>query len=252
MWLTVIGSSASQPAAGDACSGYLVTHGRASVLLDCGAGTLGRLQEHVALDDLSAIVISHLHPDHFSDLIPLRYGRRYGEAGAREIPVFLPPGGIVYLHGLAAALSKTRPFWDGALRLQEYAPGITIEVDEITVGPVEVVHGIRSFGMLVQADGRRLAYSSDTVMCDEVQLLAAGADVLLAENTLGGGAPAHHEPVTHLSAVQAGLVAARAGVETLVLTHFWHTADRAQACAEAREVFAGRILAACPGLSIEI
>ena len=251
MRLTVLGSSASQPAAGDACSGYLVTHERASVLLDCGAGTLGRLQEHVALDDLSAIVISHLHPDHFSDLIPLRYGRRYGEAGAREIPVFLPPGGIAYLHGLAAALSKTRPFWDGALRLQEYAPGMAIAAGVVVVEPVEVVHGIRSFGMRVQAGGRCLAYSSDTVMCDEVQALAAGAHVLLAENTLGGGAPAHHEPVTHLSAEQAGLVAARAGVEMLVLTHFWHTADREQARTEAASTFQGRILVACPGLSVE-
>ena len=252
MRLTVLGSSASQPAAGDACSGYLVTHEGVSVLLDCGSGTLGRLQEHVALDDLSAIVISHLHPDHFSDLIPLRYGRRYGEVGAPEIPVFLPPGGIAYLHELAAALSKTRPFWAGSLRLQEYSPGLAIEAGAVAVRPVEVVHGIRSFGMRVEADGRCLAYSSDTVMCDELQALAAEADVLLAENTLGGGAPAHHEPATHLSAVQAGLVAARAGVETLVLTHFWHTANRTQACAEARETYAGRILAACPGLSIDI
>lgn len=222
------------------------------MLLDCGAGVLGRLQEHVAVDDLSAIVISHLHPDHFSDLVPLRYGRRYGEDGAREISVFLPPGGIAYLHTLAAALSKARPFWDGALRLQEYAPGMAIQASGITVGPHEVVHGIRSFGMRVQAGGRVLAYSSDTIMCDEVVTLAQGAHVLLAENTLGGGAPAHHEPATHLSAVQAGLVATRAGVDTLVLTHFWHTADRGQARVEAASTFEGRILAARPGLSIEV
>lgn len=252
MQLTVLGSSASQPAAGDACSGYLVTQGETAVLLDCGAGTLGRLQEHASLDSLSAIVISHLHPDHFSDLIPLRYGRRYGDTGTKEIPVFLPPGGVAYLNGLAAALSKTRPFWEGALQLEEYAPRIIIDLGAISVRPVEVVHGIRSFGMRVQADGRRLAYSSDTVMCSELEGLAEGVHVLLAENTLGGGAPVHHEPVTHLSAVQAGLVAARARVETLVLTHFWHTADRARACSEARATFSGRILAASPGLSVEI
>jgi ribonuclease BN (tRNA processing enzyme) len=252
MRLTILGSSASQPAAGDGCSGYLVTHEGSSVMLDCGAGTLGRLQEQVAVDDLSAIVISHLHPDHFSDLIPLRYGRRYGEASAREISVFLPPGGIAYLHGLAAALSNTRPFWDGALRLREYAPGQTIQAGAIAVEPHEVVHGIRSFGMRVSAGGRTLAYSSDTIMCDEVTALTRGAQLLLAENTMGGGAPSHHHPVTHMSSVQAGLVAARAGVEALVLTHFWYTADRDLACLEAASTFGGRILAARPGLCVEV
>lgn len=252
MRLTVLGSSASQPAAGDGCSGYLVTHEGTSVVLDCGAGTLGRLQEHVAIDDISAIVISHLHPDHFSDLIPLRYGRRYGEAGAREIPVFLPPGGIAHLHALAEALSSTRPFWDGALRLQEYSPGVRLSAGPIAIDPDEVVHGIRSFGMRVSAGGRTLAYSSDTVMCDEVTRLAEGAHVLLAENTLGGGAPAHHHPITHMSAEQAGQVARLSGVGTLVLTHFWHTADRELACREAASAFDGRILAARPGLCIDV
>jgi ribonuclease BN (tRNA processing enzyme) len=76
--------------------------------------------------------------------------------------------------------------------------------------------------------------------------------VLLAEATLGGGAPDHHQPRTHLSAVEAGLVARRADVRSLVLTHFWHTADRARAMDEAETVFAGEVVVARPHVVVDL
>ncbi len=252
MRLTVLGSSASQPGPGDGCSGYLVSAGRGHVLLDCGSGTLGMLQRYVRVDDLRAIVISHLHPDHYLDLVALRYGRTYGVDGARPIDVFLPPGGIEHLERLGTALSRTTPFWANALALHEYEPSIAVDFGELSVRPHQVRHGIPSFGMRVEGDGRVLAYTSDTVMCDELAPLAQGAHTLLAEATLGGGAPAGHAPVTHLSAVEAGCVAAAARVERLVLTHFWYTADRDLAVAEACSAFGGEVRAARPGLCVEI
>ena len=56
--------------------------------------------------------------------------------------------------------------------------------------------------------------SSDTVMCAELEFAARGADVLLAENALGGGAPDHYHPRTHMSAVEAGTIAANAGASS--------------------------------------
>jgi ribonuclease BN (tRNA processing enzyme) len=251
MRLTILGSSASQPRRGDACSGYLVSEGDTHVLLDCGSGTLGRLQEHIDIDDLAAVFVSHLHPDHFIDLVAMRYGRRYGAPGAREIPVYVPPGGIEYLTRLGAAISKTQPFWDGALCLEEYEPQRAYNLGSASVTPHEVEHGIRSFGMRVEAAGRVLAYTSDTVWCEGLAGLSAGADVVLAESTLGGGAP-DHDPRTHLTSAEAGRVAGAAGAEMLVLTHFWPTADRDQACFEAASTFHGRIVAAEPGLQLSI
>jgi ribonuclease BN (tRNA processing enzyme) len=252
MRLTVLGSCASQPGPGDACSGYLVSSGETHVMLDCGSGTLGPLQRHVDLEDLRAIVVSHLHPDHYIDLVALRYGRTYGVAGARPIDVYLPPGGIAQLGRLAEALSSTTPFWDAALRLHEYEPGVPLELGDLTARPHEVRHGIRSFGMRVEDGARVLAYSSDTVMCDALVPLAQGADVFLVEATLAGGAPQHHDPVTHLSAEEAAQVATRAEAQRLVLTHFWYTADRSRAVVEAQRGFAGEVYAAASGLVIEV
>ncbi|MEI7925457.1 MAG: MBL fold metallo-hydrolase [Chloroflexota bacterium] len=252
MRLAVLGSCASQPGPGEACSGYLVSSGDSHVMLDCGSGTLGPLQRLVSLEDLRAIVVSHLHPDHYIDLVALRYGRTYGVAGARPIDVYLPPGGIDHLQRLAQALSSTTPFWDAALTLHEYDPGVPLHLGALTVRPHEVRHGIRSFGMRVEDGEHALAYSSDTVMCDELAALADGADTLLAEATLAGGAPQHHDPVTHLSAADAAKVAVGAGVRRLVLTHFWYTADRTRAVAEAREHFEGDVQAAASGLTLTL
>lgn len=248
----MLGSSASQPAAGDASSGYLVTAAGTQVLLDCGSGILGNLLQHTRLSQISAIVVSHMHPDHYIDLVAMRYGLRYGEGGARPIDVYLPPGGAGKLQRISEAISDTQPFFRGALNLHEYAPGEPIMVGSVTVRPTEVVHGIRSFGMLVD-DGRgRLLYSSDTVVCPELAAAAEGVDTLLAENTLGGGAPDQHEPKTHMSAVEAGLVAHEAGARRLVLTHFWHTADRPRAQREAQSVFGGEVVIARPHVSVTI
>lgn len=253
MRLTVLGSSASQPAAGDACSGYLVSTGGRNVLLDCGGGIIGNLLQHAALSEVAAIFVSHMHPDHYIDLISMRYGLRYGDGGTKPIDVFLPPGGATQLQAVSEAISKTQPFFAGALNLHEYVPGEAIDVGgSLSVTPFAVVHGIPSHGMAVTDGTSRLAYSSDTVMCGELDAGVAGADVLIAENTLGGGAPDHHHPRTHLSAVEAGTVAARAGVQTLVLSHFWHTADRAQAQHEAESAFGGRVVIGRPHAQVDV
>jgi ribonuclease BN (tRNA processing enzyme) len=254
--LTILGSSASQPAVGDASSGYLVSSEGGGqpvqLLLDCGSGVIGNLLQHTALSELSAIFISHMHPDHYIDLIAMRYGLRYGDGRVQPLDVYLPPGGRDQLQAVSEAISTTQPFFADVLNLYEYEPDAPLTVGALTVRPFPVVHGIASHGMAV-TDGRaRLVYSSDTILCAELEVAAQGADVLLAEATLGGGAPDHHHPRTHMSAVEAGQAAQRAGVKTLVLSHFWHTADRARARQEAGLVFAGNVVVGRPHVKVEV
>ena len=62
MQLTILGNSGPYPAPGGACSGYLLSQGDTHVLLDCGLGVLARLQEHISLGALSALVLTHFPP----------------------------------------------------------------------------------------------------------------------------------------------------------------------------------------------
>ena len=76
MRLTILGSSPSWPNPGEASSGYL-SRCPADGCSDCGNGVLGRLR---AVSDTppTAIVLSHLDPDHISDLWSVMFGVRYG------------------------------------------------------------------------------------------------------------------------------------------------------------------------------
>ncbi|MDQ2754847.1 MAG: MBL fold metallo-hydrolase, partial [Actinomycetota bacterium] len=89
--LTVLGCDGSYPGAGGACSGYLISDGETSVWLDAGSGTLANLQRHVAIEDLDAVVISHVHPDHWTDLEHLVTACRW-VVGRRGVPVYAPVG----------------------------------------------------------------------------------------------------------------------------------------------------------------
>ena len=88
MRLTVLGKSPSWQDAGGACSGYLLEEHGTAVLLDCGNGVFGKLREHIDYVDVDAVVISHLHADHFLDLIPFSYALTYAP---RQQPVPVPP-----------------------------------------------------------------------------------------------------------------------------------------------------------------
>src|SRR5581483_215884 len=66
--LTVLGCSGSYPGPAQACSGYLLRCQGTVIWLDAGSGTLANLQRHVGLAEVDAVVLTHEHPDHWSDI----------------------------------------------------------------------------------------------------------------------------------------------------------------------------------------
>ena len=74
MKLTILGKYGPYPEGKNtACSGYLVENEDTKILVDCGSGVLSRLQSTIDIRTLDAIYLTHLHFDHTSDLLPLRY-----------------------------------------------------------------------------------------------------------------------------------------------------------------------------------
>ena len=84
MRVTVLGKSPSWQDAGGACSGYLIEEGDIAVLMDCGNGVFSKLRNYRDYVDVDAVVISHLHADHFLDLVPFSYALTYAP---RQQPV---------------------------------------------------------------------------------------------------------------------------------------------------------------------
>lgn len=248
MRLRVLGSNGTYPTPGRPCSGYLVEAGGARVMLDAGPGTLAALQEAGAAGALDALVVTHAHPDHCSDVFHLFNLLRFGPAARQGLPIFAPEGVAAALGAFLGA-GEGHAF-DRVFDWRTVGPG-----DAARVGPLDLAfavthHQLPTLAVSVAAEGRRLVYSADTGPGGDLPALAAGADLLLCEATLQDGPGGEGWPY-HLSARQAGILAREAGVGRLLLTHLAPMLDPARSVAEAAEAFGGRVEWAAPGMEVE-
>lgn len=252
MRLTVIGCSGSYPGPDSPASCYLLEadhEGRIwRVLVDLGSGALGTLQRYVDPLTLDAVLLSHLHPDHYFDISGLYVIWKYHPSGPqRRIPVHGPAG--VARQAARAYGLPPEPGMGAEFDFREYddAP---IHLGPFVVRPTRVVHPVPAYGLRIEADGRTLAYSGDTGPCQALVDLAKGADVLLAEAAFVTGAD---NPVDlHLTGTDAGRAAHDAAVGRLVLTHIppWHDAELA--LAEARSTYSGPVELARTGARFDL
>lgn len=238
MRLTVIGCSGSYPGPDSPASCYLLEQehdGRTwRVLLDLGSGALGSLHNHVDPLTIDAVALTHLHPDHCLDLCGFYVLRKYHPSGQQpRLPVYGPSG-------TGERMTRAYDLPDGVGMGQEF--DFRPYAADVTVGPfsieaIPVVHPVESYGLRVTAGGSTVAYTGDTAACEALDRLATGADLLLAEASFRHGD--ENPPEVHLTGRDAGELAARAGVGTLVITHVPPWFDKDGRLAEAREVWDG-------------
>ncbi|MGA8099637.1 MAG: MBL fold metallo-hydrolase [Candidatus Cybelea sp.] len=235
-----------------ACSCYLVQTGRAAVLFDIGSGAASKLRRAIEYGRLDAIVISHMHADHFFDLVPLRYGLKYGETSSPgRLPLWLPPGGRRALEALRGAVSVDAPpdFFESAFAIEEYDPGAGLQVNDVRLRFCRTRHYVEAYAMRAECGDASLTYSADTAPCDGVVELARQASLFLCEAALGLGAEEGERG--HSSAEEAGEMARRADAKRLVLTHYPDgDAGALVDCAKRR--FASLVSAAEDGMEIAL
>jgi ribonuclease BN (tRNA processing enzyme) len=218
--LTVLGCSTAAPHDATAAAGFLVQWGDTNLLLDIGQGVVRKLQTVVDPKDLTAIVIGHMHADHFLDLVGLRYLYPWGEAAPDPLPVHLPPGGRERLDALAAAVSERAGFFDAAFDAVEFDPANELAVAELRLRFFRSRHYVPAWGLVVDApDGARLAYTGDTGPSGAVEDAVRDADLLLVESALRSDRQDDPER-GHLTAPEAIALARSARVGSALLVHF--------------------------------
>ncbi len=248
MELTVLGMAGTWPPPGGATCGYLVTHEGTNIWLDAGSGTFSRLQQHIGIDEIDAIVISHGHPDHFVDVIPCFYARHYGKLGRPDLP-FYSPDGFVELASLLVS-EDGRDVMGEAYDFTTVRHGDSFSVGPIHLDVEEMTHiGVNAVGYRIEAGGVVFAYTGDTGPCEEVIDLARDADVLMAEASYQESSEILP---FHLSATQAAEHATEAGAKRLILTHLTPGLDPEISRTEAKSAFDGPVDVAYDGMKLEI
>ncbi len=251
MKLTVLGRYGPFPAPGGACSCYLLEgkspdeKSTARVVLDMGNGGLSKLMQVVALKDIDAIILSHLHSDHMGDMLILRYALQQLSARGADVPmpltVIAPPKPELEHRMLASS---------GTFDMVSIHDGMKMKIGPLSFTFHRGVHPIESYSMEVveQMEERpplygdnpivkRFVYTGDTGMHDGLHPLFEKAAMVLADTCfLAPDKTTSFAP--HLTAAEAGMLAKKAGVGRLLCTHVWgggYTDE--EIAAEAREHF---------------
>ena len=229
MKLTILGNNGPYPVPGGACSGYLLESdsGDTAILIDCGTGVLANLLNADALDRLDAVVLTHLHYDHMSDLLPMQYAIQF-HPRKHPLPVYAP-----------MSPEPVRALLDAPCYDLWPAKDVTIGEMRVSFNPAR--HPVETNAVAVQCDGARFVFTGDSNTDALLELFCEGASLLLAD---AGLSEADWKPTApHFSAALCGKLAHDAHCQRLLLTHFNPKYDPADLLNEARQHFPAAELA---------
>ena len=240
MRLTVVGCSGSHPGPESACSCYLVEHDGFRLVLDLGNGSLGPLQRFIKPSEMDALYLSHMHGDHWLDLVPLAHVRRHQrDAEVRVLPVMAP---VAERGRIAGAFGHPASDLDDVFAFADPADGM---IGPFDVTLIRTVHPVETHAIRLSAGGKTLVYTADTGPFAELADFAHDADLLLAE--AGFSDDYEHPPDMHLTGADAGRLASDATVRSLVITHVAPWDDPVTALATASRTFGGPVTLTHPG-----
>jgi ribonuclease BN (tRNA processing enzyme) len=228
--LTVLGCDGSWTGPGGNGSGYLIRAGATSILVDAGPGTFAQLQESVDPGRVTAVIVTHAHPDHWTDLESFASWTGFGPGRARStedgsvLRVYAPPG-------VQERSSFSSAEW---VHWHELAPSLVLSFGSVQARFIATHHGPPTVAVWLRHQAATLAYSADSGPDWSVREFGDGIGTFLCEATY---TTESEGTALHLSGRQAGEMARAAGVGRLIITHRWPTVAADDVRREAEAAF---------------
>ena len=211
MKITILGNNGPFPAAGGACSSYLIEHDETKIAFDLGSGSLSNLMKIADPAELDAIFLSHLHWDHMTDIPVLFYNLHISRLNGREfsdIPLYMPDTPTAMFDTISGF---------SAFDINVLSNKSHINIKGINISAYRMPHPVESYALRFSVGGKAVVYSGDTVYDQSLAVFAAGCQVLITDSGFLESQLTESSP--HMSAAQCARIASDAGVGRLVLSH---------------------------------
>ena len=254
MRLHVLGSNGTYPTPGRPGSGYVVEQGETIIWVDAGPGTFVELWDRFDLRNVSAVIVSHEHPDHCVDLLAAYHAFAHGPVVRGPLTVYCPAPVIDRIRGFVRA-AVAHPI-DDVFDFHDVTGGDAIALGEVDVAFHQADHSVPTVATRYRSAHKTLAYSADTGPADgggpaPWREVARGVDLLLCEATYQGE-EGMHDYSQHLTAGAAGSIAREMGARRLMLTHIPAHLDASVSVHEAELTYDRPVALAVPGTSHDL
>jgi len=237
MEFIVLGSGTLIPTKKRNASGYLLKYKDENIVFDFGAGTLKSLLNFdVDYNSIDYIFLTHNHPDHVADLVPLFHVCR--KRRNKVLNVYGFKGVKKFVEEIFDLFPNTKPE-TYAVNFKEMENS-KVNIDEITVSSMLMNHFENCIGFKIEVEGKTIIYSGDTGLCENLLELSKNADVLILECSF----PNEKKHPKHLTPSEAGEIATKSNAKQLVLTHFYPECEDYNIKSQAKSNFEGEIIIA--------
>ena len=237
MRLIILGSGTCVPSLKRNAPGYYLEAGETRLLVDCGSGTLLQLERAgKSYRDIDAVLLTHLHPDHFADLMPLIHALLYtpGFIRKKDLTIIGPEGLRGYYDlAIASIIGKPEGFSVVVQKIED-----SLVMGPFVVTAMSTVHSENSIAYRFEEGEKIIVFTGDAAYDEGLIDISRGADLLVIDASY----PESMREKNHLTIRECGLVAERAGVKRLILSHLYpvDVSDQ-ERLNECREVFKGDV-----------
>ncbi len=206
-----MGISGGYPAPGGATSGYLIRSNEKQILLDCGSGVLSKLFRRTSIDKLDAIILSHYHADHISDISVLKYALAMNHLNGQDLPS-LP------IYGPSTPESLAATIWDDpGFSYHAIDENTRLDLFGLTISFVRTNHPIECLGIRIEKGSKTFAYTSDSVFCQDLVRLCKNADLAIMD--CGCLEKDRRSGMLHMAPSDCNRLFFESGAKRVVLSH---------------------------------
>ncbi len=244
--VATIGTGCCIPQPGRNGSCTLVSAAGVKIVIDLGLGSLvGLVEKGVSHRDIDLLLFTHTHVDHTAELASMLFAANYDEeVRTRTLTMVGTAGFNTFFADLAGVYGRWGEPQNYRREVVEIIPGALFEAGRVAINTLPVNHDPTSVAYRISLGDKSVTITGDTGPTEGLAGFARGCDLLICEASLPDGTETDY----HMNARQAGALAREAGVEQLVLTHFYPSSEEGDPALVAKEEFSGPVTVARDGM----